>query len=297
MRKSFCIIIAVIIFTLLCSCEKAEPTLASSVPSPDSSGEHQGQDPLSSPDISGEDLESSPNQSDKPALSADNKERADIFRTFLSENYQKLSDAIFGGIAGIGFIDLDMDGGIEMLIFDAGASAAMGVQFFDIIDDKVECVSANMDSIGEAFGGDHMTDVIVNANYCDDFRLMENKSTGEKFYIVESKNGASDFSYTELIRFGSDNGILTLKSLMYKHEDYDLESGNVKAQNFKISGKKAGKSEYETEYNNFYSALKDTGYDARGVFMWENTNYKANYEGLIAIFEKALTLYDGQTNS
>lgn len=226
------------------------------------------------------------------AIIIDNKALEKIYRTFLSENYQKLSDAFFSGISGIGFIDLDMDGGIEMLILDAGASAAMGLQFFDIIDGSVECVSANMDTVGTIFGGKHMSNVIVNANTFDSFRLVKNKSTGEKFFIIQSGNGAVDFCYSELVRFGTDNGILTLTSLMYKHEDYDMDSRIITGENFKVNGEDADRSTYEYAYCEFFSNVTDTGYIAKGVFMGENADYELSLDGLVAMTDKALTLYE-----
>lgn len=296
MRKSYGIIIITIMISLLCSCENAGLSSATLTPSAELTENSPSQSEASSTDISGETAHPSPEQSQPPA-DVDNAEREDIFSTFLSENYQRLSDACFGGIAGVGFIDLDMDGGIEMLVFDAGASAAMGLQFFDIIDEKVECVSANMDAVGEAFGGEHMSGTIVNANYFDDFRLMEYKTTGEKFYIVQSGNGAADFSYSELVRFGNDDGILTLTSLMYKYEDYDIDSGDVTGESFKINGKYVGRTEYETAYSIFFAGANDTGHDAEGVFMWDDPDYEASYDGLMAMAKKALTLYDELKNS
>lgn len=290
MRKAFAIAFIIMMLFSLSSCENAN---LSAVDGTNSNAPNQDQ--TTSTDISGN-VSPSPEQSQKP-VNIDNKEREKIFSDFLSDNYQKISDSFFSGISGIGFIDLDQDGGIEMVIFDAGASAAMGVQFFDIIDNNVECVSANMEAVGQNFGGEHFSSIVVNANYFDDFRLMEDKVSGEKFFIVESGNGAADFSYKELIRFGNDNGILTLESLMYKHEDYDIDTGNTTGQRFKINGKDAGKAEYDKAYKDFYSGIEDTGYEAKGVFMWENADYASNYKGFMAMVNQALSLYDKQTNS
>lgn len=284
MRKAFTIVLAVTILLTLCSCGNAN---LASINEPNSS-EAQN---TSSTDIPGETTVPSPGQTEIPVSNVNNTERGEAFQTFLSDNYQDVSDSFFGGIAGIAFIDLDRDGGIEMLIFDAGASVAMGVQFFDIINDKVECVSANLEAVGKNFGGEHMSDVIVNANYFDDFRLMKEKSTGNEFYIVESGNGAADFSYTELIRFGDNKGTLTLESLMYKHEDYDIDTGDITGRNFKIGANTAEKAEYDKAYKNFFSGLEDTGYESKGVFIWESTDYESNYKGLIDMVNKALTLY------
>jgi len=290
MRKLFSIILIAIMVSLLCSCNTAG--LSSALTSPTAASSSVSS--TSSTDITNE--TAAPSQT---TAVVDNNERGEIFRTFLSDNYQALSEAFFGGISGIGFIDLDMDGGIEMLIFDTGASAAMGLQFFDIIDGKVECVSANMEDVGKAFGGKHLSDVIVNANAFDNFRLMEDNSTGKKFYIVQSGNGAADFSYSELVRFGNDGGVLTLSSLMYKHEDYDIDSDAVTGESFRISGSNVNRASYDAAYSKFFAVVKDTGYDAKGVLLWELSDQDTsfNYDSMMSMVDKALTLYDISENS
>lgn len=289
MRKPYRLLIILLLLSLLCSCGEAGLSSVSATP------------PAASGDIGASnapELESPipPAASEAPEQ-VDNAARGALFRVFLNDNYQKLSDAFFGGISGVGFIDLDMDGGIEMLIFDAGASAAMGLQFFDIVDGAVECVSANMEAVGTAFGGAHMSSVFVNANHFEDFRLVTDKKTGEKFYIVTSGNGAADFNYSELVRFGSDKGVLTLTSLMYKYTDVDMDTGTVKAESFKLAGKDAAKADYEAAYSDFFSGVEDTGFDAQGVFLWENTQYESGLEGLLTMTDKALTLFEIKTNS
>ncbi len=275
MRKLYTIIIISFILSLLCSCGTDAPSSSST------------QTPSPSPSAS---------TAPSPSPSADSSQRKVIFRSFLSENYQKLSDSFSGGISGIGFADLDLDGGMEMIIFDAGASAAMGVQFFDIVDGKVECVSANMDAVGKTFGGTHMSSVIVNANHFNDFRLMKDKTTGEKFFIVSSGNGAADFTYSELIRFGNKSGVLTLESLLYKYETYDVDSGETTGDTYKIKGKSADGAAYKAANDAFYASAEDTGFDAQGVLTWES-NFNASYEGFMAMADKALSLYDGNINS
>ena len=282
MRRTYSILIIALVLALLCSCAETGLFSGGSSSSP---SEAESASPT---DIAGEAVSPSPSQA---SSAVDNEARFDLFRAFLSENYQELSDAFYNGISGVGFIDLDIDGGVEMLVFDAGASAAMGLQFFDIIDGKVECVSANMEDVGKAFGGEHMSKVIVNANYFDDFRLMQDKASGKKFFIVQSGNGAADFSYSELVRFGNDGGVLTLESLMYKYEEYDIDSGSVKSENFKIAGKDADKTEYEAAFSSFFAGAEDLGYVAMGAFLWENSDFDAGLDGLLAMADKAQMLY------
>ena len=290
MRRISHVLIAVLLLSLLCSCGNEGIFLAS--PSLSGKAETSSASPT---DIAGNTAAPTPTPS--ADVKVDNEARFKTFRTFLSDNYQGLSDAFFDGISGIGFIDLDMDGGIEMLIFDAGASAAMGLQFFDIINGEVECLSANMEAVGSSFGGEHMSKVVVNANRFDDFRLMQDNKTGEKFYIVQSGNGAADFSYSELIRFGCDNGVLTLKSLMYKFFEYDLNSGKITSELYKVKGTPAEKSEYDTAFSNFVSSSSDTGIDSKGAMLSENDAHESGLVELLAASEKAMTLYKEQENS
>ncbi|PKM74307.1 MAG: hypothetical protein CVU91_00100 [Firmicutes bacterium HGW-Firmicutes-16] len=285
MRRINCIFIVVLFLALLCSCGNEGHISASGSPS----GEATGTSSASPTDITGETATPAPTPMQSTAV--DNDERFNIFRSFLSDNYQELSDAFFNGISGIGFIDLDLDGGVEMLMFDAGASAAMGLAFFDIVDDKVECVSANMDAVGEAFGGDHLSKVIVNANRFDDFRLMQDKKTGEKFFIVESGNGAADFSYNELVRFGNDGDFLTLKSLMYEYDEYDADTGVLVSASFRLAGKSAEKDEYDAAYKEFFDNAEELPYTAMGAFLWEKDDYGAGLDGLLAMADKARLLY------
>jgi len=281
MRRIYPILIIALALALLCSC--ADTGLFSGGSSSPSQAES-----ASPTNITGEAVSPSPSQAPS---AVDDEARFKLFRSFLSENYQQLSDAFYNGISGVGFIDLDIDGGVEMLVFDAGASAAMGVQFFDIVDGKVECVSANMEDVGKAFGAEHMSKVIVNANYFDDFRLMQDKASGEKFFIVQSGNGAADFSYSELVRFGNDGGVLTLESLMYKYDEYDVDSGVLVSGIRKIAGETAELDEYDAAYSSFFKGAEDLGYAAMGAFLWENSDFDAGLDGLLAMADKARMLY------
>ena len=286
MHKYLTAVLAILISLMLVACEGARSPLPSAELSP-------------SPEVVPKQSVPFPEQETSDKLDEadiDNDERAAIFRAFLTERYNELTDSLYGGIAGVGFIDLDCDGGMEMLLFDAGASASMGVQFFDIIDGEVECISANIFTVGESFGGDHFTETYVNANLFEDFRLMEDKQTGERFFLVTSGNGAIDFSYTELIKFSADSEVLTLTSITYKHEELDEESGEIKSVNYKVGDKDATEQEYIKVTEKIYLDAEDTGLEAKGVFAWESDSYVEGLEGLLAMEEKALSLADNQKN-
>lgn len=289
MRKIFCAVLAVIILFSFAGCEGKASLNGETPPAGSPTGTIDV--PATNSDLPTDQLPSAePSALPTPAL--EDSEAVVIYRSFLNDNYEGLSEACFGGIAGIGFVDLDNDGSREMVLFDAGASASMGVQFFDIIGGRVQCVSANMQPMGEAFGGDHFTDVYVNANLMEDFRLMEDNATGERFFLVESANGNTEFSYHELIRFGSDSGALTLTALTYKYEEYNDETGETTLARYRVSGGDADEAAYTAATDKLYSDSKDVGLECRGVFMWESPDYTDGFKGFMAMAEKALELGD-----
>lgn len=294
MRKILLALMAITLIIFLCGCgEEAggSPELSSALPSsspaetlPEPSGGVPAPQDSETPDAS-------------PSPSGEDAQAAEAFRAFLSENYDKLTEVSFKSIAGVGFIDLDLDGCRELILFDAGASASMGVQIFDIIEGEVQCVSANIQAIGQAFGGGSFSSVIVNANFMEDFRLMENKATGDKFFVVESMNGSIDASYSELIRFGDDDGALTLSSVFYKYEEYDTETGDVLLQRFRVGSIDAKISGYTSAFDRFYAENEDTGLECRGVFVWENNEYTENYKNFMDMVDKALELSEKNRES
>lgn len=239
--------------------------------------------------VSGESPEPADTPNCSPEIGVDS-EWAEIFFDFLKENYNGLMDASGLGFAGVGFIDLDLDGDAELLLFDSGASASMGVQFFDIIDGEVVCVSANLLAVGEAFGNGLISDVYVNANYFEDFRLLQ-APDGSRFFTVQSFNGAMDFSYNELIRFGCEDGILTLDSLLYKYEEYDDESGKIVSVKCSAGDSEITPDEYYTRFDGFSKENADTGFEAGGAFIWEDKDFAGGYDGFLAMAEAALALY------
>ena len=233
-----------------------------------------------------------PMESTAPALPSPEVDDSwrEAYLSFLSENYEALADAFVVGIAGTGFIDLDLDGTPEMLIFDSGASAAMGVQIFDIIGSNVTCVSANLLTVSEAFGDAYTSDVYVNTNFMDAFRLKQ-RPDGSRFFCIESGNGAVDFSYTELISFGIKDGSLAPESLLYCHEEYEEESGDIIAITCTKNGEAIDLAAYEYYHSQFFKENADCGYTAAGAFVWENKAFDNSYDGFLAMAEAALALY------
>lgn len=212
-----------------------------------------------------------------------------LYMTFLTENYDSLADCYPQGMVGMGFIDLDVDGSPELLLFDQGASMSMGVQFFDVADGFVTCVSASVIDVGDAFGGDHYTKTYVNANFFEDFRLVE-MADGERYFFVESINGNEEFSYSEVVRFGNDGSALTLESVLYRYEEYDPDTGEVDNVRYKVSGETVGQEVFDQRFEEFFAA-EDTGYNAAGVFVWHDKSYTMTYEGFTAMAKAAVAAY------
>ncbi len=214
----------------------------------------------------------------------------ELYTSFFSENYDRLMDNCNAGISGIGFIDLDLDGVPELLMFDSGSSAAMGVQFFDIVDGAVTCVSANIVGIGETFGGNYLSDVVVNTNYFKNFRLMLNNETGEQYFYIESANGAMNFYYREGIRFSANNGVLSLESLFYAREVFEEESDKTVESEYKVNGNTSTAEAYQIAKEAFETTNTDTQYSANGVFTWDG-NYSNTKDGLLSMMADAADLY------
>lgn len=276
----------VLILALLCACTDSGVSLKDASPS--------ASEAASASPAGTEEVTASPDAPASPLpAEIDDTVRYSTFRTFLSDNYKTLSDAFTGGISGIGFLDLDCDGGMEMVMFDSGASAALGAEIFDIVDGKVECVSSNLDTVSKAFGGSHLSDVVINANRFDDFRLMQSADATQQFFVVQSGNGALDFKYTESVKFGHDkNNVLTLESLYYQYDDMD-DNGNITSESYKVAGKSATKAEYDAAVKAATKSATDMKYTAKGIFIWDSgANYETSSAGLQQMAEKAYALWE-----
>ena len=292
MRKASFIVLTLILSASLCGCGAApadEPPLA-----PDLDIQQPGPQTDDGTQSGGENgsalLETAPSG----APESEDSESAELFRTFLAESYEELIAVSFNNIAGLGFVDLDLDGSREMVVFDAGASASMGVNIFDIIDGNVECISANMLSIGEAFGGRHLSAVSISANFMEDFRLMESAG-GERFFTVKSFNGNDEFFFDEQIRFSNHNGALALTSLSYKYEEFNSETGEITKQLFKLGGADASADDYNAFFSRFISENTDTGLECQGFFVWEISDYNDDFVNFMSVVDKALELSSANT--
>ncbi|MEG2814734.1 MAG: hypothetical protein RR885_00790 [Oscillospiraceae bacterium] len=271
MRKLLSAIILAFAITLLCSCAPVhEPmnTLAQTPP------------PSEIPSV----------PSPMEPVNAPKSVTAETFLSFLSENYEALSASCFGGIAGIGFIDLDLGGEIEMLLFDAGASSSMCVQIYDIINGTVECISSSTPITTEGSEQKYLSKISINVGCLEDFRLVEQKSTGERFFCVESRKSTSSTYYNDIIRFGEKNCALDLTVLFHKHENYDVTNGDITLREYKVAGAVATEAEHNAALAKFQDDIIDLESNAVGVFMWDAAAKAAGLDGLLAMATAALEL-------
>ena len=214
-----------------------------------------------------------------------------LYSSFLTANYRTLADACYGFVAGLGFIDLDLDTVPELLVFDAGASSSMGVQFFDIVNGKVECVSASSVAVGDAFGGDFYDPRLnVNTTAFASFRLKEG-SDGALYFEVTSHNGAEDMRYSELIRFTKNpGGVLALQTLACQQTAVDPATQTELYTVYTVGDQPIEKSQYDSILTTAAAAI-DYGYEAGGVFLWEDKGYGQDILGFNAMLEAALDKY------
>ena len=214
---------------------------------------------------------------------------SDSYLTFLDDNYDILAALWPEGLTGVGFIDLDLDGTPEMLLFDQGASATLGVQLFDLVDGAVECVSSVLESAADAFGGEYFSPVSVCASFFESFRLCQT-DTGYVFWVL-SANGTMESSWEEIIRFDGKDGVLTPSSVCARFLESDPEADAVLSERFTAAGQPVEKDAYEAAAS-LFSNGRDTGYEARGVFLWNDMGrYDTTYDGLMAMAHDAVEAY------
>ena len=210
---------------------------------------------------------------------------ADSYLAFLDDNYDILAALWPEGLTGVGFIDLDLDGTPEMILFDLGASATLGVQMFDLVDGEVYCVSSVQENAAGAFGDEHFSRVSVCTSFFEAFRLSAT-ANGYCFW-VDSANGTLESSWDELVRFDSTDGVLTPVSVCGRYLESDSETGAVVAERYTVAGEDADAESFTAAFRT-YSEARDTGYTAAGVFLWSDIQrYDTTYDGLMAMARDA----------
>ena len=215
---------------------------------------------------------------------------AEAYTAFAEENFDALSESCFGGVAGVGFIDLDLDGTPELVLFDSGAGASMGVQLFDLTEEGVVCVSASSVEAGLTFGDETLSPLYADALFFDDFRLMESED-GRRWFQILSRNGAGDFYYNELLRLTGTEGRLTLESLWYKRITTDPATGEETGGVYTVGGESVSDKAFAAAVNAAENAGTDSGYTAEGVFLWSDKSFGYDFDGLMAMVKAAAASY------
>ena len=224
-----------------------------------------------------------------PQLPAETSGWRDSYLGYLENNYSTLISLWPDGISGVGFIDLDLDGTPEMVLFDQGASSAMGAQLFDLIDGKVWCVSSTLDSAGAVLGSDYMSSVDICASFFESFRLTL-LDQGWRFWI-DSANGTLETTWDEIVRFDGVNGVLTPVSVCARHLESDVNTGLVVSEAYTVGGAAGSAADYQ-QASSVYIGGQDAGYEAGGVFLWNDMNaYGTTSQGLMAMARDAADRY------
>lgn len=213
---------------------------------------------------------------------------ADSYLDFLSSNYDIFAALWPYGVGGMGFIDLDLDGTPELVVFDQGASAALGAHLFDLVNGQVYCVSSVLDSAEGAFGGSHFSPVSVCTSFFEAFRLSRT-ATGWCFWI-DSANGTMESAWDEFVRFDCVDGVLTPVSVCARYLECDVQTGYVVDEEYTVSGGASNKQDYDAASNAYLNAM-DVGYQPKGVFMWDGAGYSVSQDGFMSMARDAAAAY------
>jgi hypothetical protein len=214
---------------------------------------------------------------------------ADSYLAFIDDNYDIFAALWPEGLTGVGFIDLDLDGTPEMVVFDLGASATLGVQLFDLIDGQVYCVSSVLDSAAGAFGDEYFSKISVCTSYFEAFRLCRTED-GYCFW-VSSANGTLESTWDEVIRFDCVDGVLTPVSVCGRYLASDVDTGQVVTEQYTVGAEETDEAAYN-EAAAVYTQAEDLGYEAKGVFLWNDMSlYDTTYDGLMAMARAAAEQY------
>lgn len=280
MRRFSAVVLLIGLFLMLCACGGVEAQQDAPIPTPEATMLPEESEPAAVPEAGPE---------TDPVLQEPVEGWQEAYLTFLSDNYDIFAALWPEGLSGVGFMDLDLDGTPEMLVFDLGASATMGVQLFDLVEGQVYCVSSVMDSASGAFDPKYFTTVSVCASYFESFRLLQGEN-GCAFW-VESANGTLESAWSEIIRFDSADGVLTPVSVCSRYLESDPETGVVFREEYTV-GAEASDEEGYAQASLPYTQGEDMGYDGSGLFLWNNMkHYDTTYEGFMAMAEDAATAY------
>lgn len=291
MKRLVCLWIAAALAVLLCACGAAGTDGDAASPALSVTAEPAAEPTPTAPPAPGPtDPPAAETEAPAPALPEVGEGWEEVYLAFLEDNFDILAALWPDGLTGVGFIDLDIDGVPEMLLFDAGASATMGVQLFDVTDDgSVVCVSSARENAAGAFGDEYFSRVSVCASFFESFRLSR---TGDGYcFWVDSANGSLESSWDELVRFDrGENGIMVPVSVCERYLESDAETGETVAERYAVGGQEADAAAYDAALAVYADA--DTGYEAKGVFLWNDMQrYDTSSDGLLAMARDAAEAY------
>lgn len=214
---------------------------------------------------------------------------SDQYLAFLENNYDIFQALWPDGISGLGFIDLDLDGTPEMVVFDQGASAALGAHIFDIIDGQVLLACSGLQQAADTFGGGRCSLTDVNANFFEAFRLSR---TAEGWYFwVDSSNSTMEKTWGEVIRFESGGNALVPAPVCSWSAENDPATGELISERYMAGGTEVDAAAYQQAADVYFGA-EDMDYNAGGVFLWSDWDrYGVPYEGFMAMARDAVTAY------
>ena len=285
MKRLTAYLLAIVIISALCACGTGRtPEAAETIPASDTPAQTEtAAEPAVTP---------VPTEPPSPAeldLPQPPEDWADGYLAFLDDNYDIMAALWPDGITGVGFIDLDLDGMPEMVLFDQGASATLGAQLFDQVDGQVYCVSSTSESASGAFDDAYFSTMTICTSFFEAFRLSRTED-GYCFW-VSSANGTMETAWDEIVCFGEGGSALTLRSVCSRWLQTDPETGVVVEERYTADGEQADENAYKAAAA-YYLDARDTGYDAKGVFLWNDMqSYDTTYEGLLAMARDAVRTY------
>jgi hypothetical protein len=276
MKRLWMCVLALCLSVLLCACQTGSDLSYTPTPAPTPEAT-QTPAPTATPEPEAFQLPETP------------EGWADSYLTFLDDNYDIFAALWPEGLTGVGFLDLDLDGTPEMVVFDLGASATLGVQLFDLVDGQVYCVSSVLDSAAGAFGSEHFSTISLCTSYFESFRLCRTE-TGYCFW-VSSANGTLESTWDEIIRFDCVEGVLTPVSVCGRYLASDVDTGLVVTERYTVDGQASNQTAYD-QAAAVYTQAQDLGYEAQGVFLWNDMSaYDTTYDGLMAMAQAAVESY------
>lgn len=214
---------------------------------------------------------------------------AEEYAAFVEKNYAALSESCYGAVAGVGFLDLDLDGTPE-----PGAVRLRGLRVHGGAAVR-HCGRGGHVRIRQLCGrgavsAGSTSPLYVDTVYFEDFRFLQAED-GRRWFQVLSRNGAENFYYNELIRFSSQDGVLTLESVYYKRVVTDRSRERRCPPPTRWGAPSADEAAFAQAEKAALAAGEDSGYEAVGAFLWSDKTFGDGYNGLMRMIQAAVAGY------